>query len=267
MQNDLTYCLKIFKHRMTQNYFGEKWKVVEFDFEITNSGRIEVSNLGRLRSFNKVSDGNIVKGSMINGYPILRLKLYKPRDEKLQKKFDHSQQQVFKLARQLKLLKNEGESKILIAETSNLLDTLKKNLSKKFKDDLKARTINYHSLVHRLVAEYFITKPAAKQTIVAHLDHNKLNNRANNLKWMTPEENYEHQKNSPHVILEKQERRHRRKEDSNATKLTVTKVMLMKKLINQGKPMKQLVKLFKVTDTQILRIKRGENWADIKAAN
>ena len=43
--------------------------------------------------------------------------------------------------------------------------------------------------------------------------------------------------------------------------------MLMKKLINQGKPMKQLVKLFKVTDTQILRIKRGENWADIKAAN
>lgn len=41
----------------------------------------------------------------------------------------------------------------------------------------------------------------------------------------------------------------------------------MKKLFNEGKPMKQLVKLFKVTDTQILRIKRGENWADIKAAN
>jgi hypothetical protein len=251
---------------MTQNHFGEKWKVVSFDFEFTNSGRIEVSNFGRLRTFNKVSDGNLVNGSMINGYRILRLKLYKPRDEKLQKKFDHLQQETLKLARQLKALKQQGESKITIAETSKLLDTLKKNLSKKFQDDLKARTINYHSLVHRLVAEYFLTKPTSKQTIVAHLDHDKLNNRAKNLKWMTPEENYEHQKNSPHVINEKVERKHRRKEDSKATKLSVTKVMLMKKLIDQGKPMKQLTRLFKVTDTQILRIKRGENWADIKAA-
>ena len=83
---------------------------------------------------------------------------------------------------------------------------------------------------------------------------------------MTPEENYEHQKDSPHVIKEKQERRHRPKENSRATKLTVTKVMFMKKLINQGKPMKQLVKLFKVTETQIIRIRRGENWSDIEAA-
>lgn len=252
---------------MTQNYFGEKWKIVAFDFEFTNSGRIEVSNFGRLRTFNKVSDGNIVNGSMINGYRILRLKLYKPRDEKLQKEFDYLQQEVFKLARQLKLLKEQGESKITITETLKLLDTLKKNISKKFQADLKARTINYHSLVHRLVAENFLQKPTEQQTIVGHLDHDKLNNRSNNLKWMTPEENYEHQKNSPQVINEKQERRHRRKENSRATKLSVTKVMLLKKLINQGKPMKQLVKLFKVTETQILRIKRGENWADIKAAN
>jgi hypothetical protein len=251
---------------MTQNYFGEKWKVLEFGFEFTNSGRIEVSNFGRLRTFNKVSDGNIINGSMINGYRILRVKLYKPRDEKLQNKFDYLQQQVFKLARQLKLITDRNESKITITETSNLLDTLKKNLSKKFQDDLKARTINYHSLVHRLVADYFLAKPATMQTIVAHLDNDKLNNRANNLKWMTPEENYEHQKKSPQVINEKKDRRDRGKESSSTTKLSVTKVMLMKKLINQGKPMKQLVKQFKVTDTQIFRIKRGENWADIEAA-
>ena len=219
-----------------------------------------------LSTSSRISNGNIINGSILDGYRILRLKLYKPRDEKLQNKFDHLQKQVFKLARQLKSLKDNDESKITITETSNLVDTLKKNLSKKFQDDLKARTINYHSLVHRLVADYFLTKPTSKQTIVAHLDHDKLNNRVNNLKWMTPEENYEHQKNSPHVINEKQERRHRRKEDSRATKLSVTKVMLMKKLINEGKPMKQLVKLFKVTETQIFRIKRGENWTDIKAA-
>ncbi len=251
---------------MTKNYPGEQWKTLKFDFEFTNQGRIEVSNFGRLRTFNKISDGNIINGSMINGYQILRLKLYKPRDEKVQSRLDYLQQQVFKLARKLKSLKNNNESKKTIAETAELMDTLKKNISKKFKDDVKERTINYHALVHRLVADYFLKKPTSKQTIVAHLDYDKLNNRTSNLKWMTAEENYEHQKYSPHVIKEKQERRKKPKEHSRATKLTVTKVMLLKKLLNQNKPMKQLVKLFKVTETQILRIKRGENWTDIEAA-
>lgn len=251
---------------MTKDYPGEQWKTVKFGFDFTNDFRLEVSNFGRLRTFNKISDGNIINGSMINGYRIIRLKLYTPRDEKMQSRLDYLQQQVFKLTRKLKSLKDNKESKKVINEISELLDTLKKNLSKKFQADLKERTINYHSLFHRLVANYFLKKPTAKQTIVAHLNHDKLNNRANNLLWMTPEENYEHQKSSPHVIKEKQERRHRRKENSRATKLSVTKVMLMKKLINQGKPMKQLVKQFKVTDTQIFRIKRGENWGDIEAA-
>ncbi|HEY5371088.1 MAG TPA: HNH endonuclease signature motif containing protein [Hanamia sp.] len=251
---------------MTKDYPGEEWKTLKFDSEFTNKGRIEVSNFGRLRTFNKVSDGNLINGSMINGYRVLKLKLYKARDEKIQKRFDYLQEQALKLARKLKSLKNNNENQKTIADTAKLLDTLKTNLSKKFKDDLKERTINYHSLVHRLVAVYFLKKPIAGQTIVAHLDHNKLNNRANNLQWMTPEQNYEHQKNSPYVIAEMQDRRLRRKENSRTTKLTVTKVMLLKKLLAQNKPMKQLVKIFKVTETQILRIKRGENWTDIEAA-
>jgi HNH endonuclease len=251
---------------MTKDYPGEQWKTVKFDFEFTNVFRIEISNFGRLRTFNKISDGDIVNGSMINGYRIIRLKLFRPRDGKIQNRFDYLQQQVFKLARKLKSIKENNESKKTINETAGLLASLKQNLSKKFQDDLKERTIHYHSLFHRLVADYFLKKPTAKQTIVAHLDYNKLNNRASNVKWMTPEENYEHQQNSPHVIKAKQDRRLRRKENSRATKLTVTKVMLLKKMLNQGKPMKQLVKQFKVTDTQIFRIKRGENWADIEAA-
>ncbi|CAN5279621.1 HNH endonuclease [soil metagenome] len=251
---------------MVKDYPGEQWKTISFDFEFTNKSRIEVSNFGRLRTFNKIFQGNIINGSMINGYRIMRLKLYKPRDKEIQSKFNYLQQQVLKLAQQLKLLKQNGESQHSIDETTELLKSLKKNLSKKFQQDLKARTINYHSLIHRLVANYFLQKPEEGKTIVAHLDHNKLNNRANNLKWMTPEENYAHQKNSPHVIKEKQERRKRRKENSRATKLTVTKVMLLKKMLNEGKPIRQLVKQFKVTDTQIFRIKRGENWAEIDAA-
>lgn len=245
---------------------GEKWKEVVFGFEFSNQFRLEVSNHGRLRTFHKLSQGNIIKGSMTEGYRIVRLKLYQPRDEAVQAKLDHLQQQVFKLARKIKTLQAEGASKKDITEAESLLDLLKKNLSKKFKQDQKSRTINYHALIHRLVAEYFIKQPSPEHTIVAHLDHDKLNNHVSNLKWMTPEENYEHQKGSPHVKLDKQQRRERQQANPNRAKLTVTKVMLLKKLLNEGKPMKQLVKQFKITDTQILRIKRGENWANVPAA-
>ncbi len=67
---------------MTKDYPSEQWKTVKFDLEFTNESRLEVSNFGRLRSFNKISDGNLVNGSMINGYRIIRLKLYRPREEK-----------------------------------------------------------------------------------------------------------------------------------------------------------------------------------------
>jgi hypothetical protein len=101
------------------------------------------------------------------------------------------------------------------------------------------------------VAEYFVSQPSSQHTIVAHLDYNKLNNNKSNLKWMTPDENYLHQRFSPNVIASRAYSDGRRKEDARSTKLSVTKVMLLKKLLNQGKPMRQLVKQFKVTETQI----------------
>ncbi len=251
---------------MTNNYSAEQWKTVQFDFEFTQDGHIEISNYGRIRSFNRISKGNLLKPSIINGYYILRLKLYRPREQKTQKEFDYLQEQTSILGQQLKTLKNNNSDAEKIATMTELLESLKKNITKRLKDDLKNRTINYASLVHRLVATYFLNKPSEEHTVVAHLDFEKLNNKFTNLKWMTLKENYEHQQKSPYVIKEKEERIHKRKESSKATKLTVTKVMLLKKLLNEGKPLKTLVKQFKISETQIFRIKRGENWADIEAA-
>ncbi|MCW3109474.1 MAG: Helix-turn-helix domain of resolvase, partial [Segetibacter sp.] len=41
---------------MIKNYPGESWKEVRFDFEFTNDYRLEVSNFGRLKSYNKLFD-------------------------------------------------------------------------------------------------------------------------------------------------------------------------------------------------------------------
>ena len=261
---------------MNKDLPGEQWKPVVFDFDYVNSCRFEISNYGRLRSFHKNSEGNLLKGSLTNGYKIVRLKFFKERDAKTEAHFQYLQEQISKLYKKispkkqsLKVKKKKDASyealKKEVEEGMQLLTRLKKSLSKKYAQDMKSRTIHYHALFHRLVAEYFLEKPSPEHTVVAHLDHDKLNNKAGNLRWMTPEENYKHQQNSPKVIEEKKYRTVR-KQESGSNKLTVTKVMLLKKLLNQGKPIRLLVKQFKVTNTQILRIKRGENWADVEAA-
>ena len=262
---------------MKKNYPGEQWKPIVFDFEFANETRIEISNFGRIKTFNKVSNGNIIKGSMVNGYAIIRLKFFKAREDNVQERLNYLQQQVLQLTQKTKQLQaalndlsrqNDTylSNKKEFEEISLTLKKLKESVSKKFCNDLKSRTIYYQALIHRLVAKYFIKQPSPEHTLVAHLDYNKLNNQRSNLKWMTPDENYLHQRFSPNVIASKAYEGGRRKEDARSTKLSVTKVMLLKKLLNEGKPMRQLVKQFKVTETQILRIKRGENWAEVQAA-
>jgi hypothetical protein len=249
------------------DYTGEQWKAIEFDFEYSNETRFEVSNYGRVRSFHwRAPNGNILKPGLTLGYEFISLKFLKPRDKSAQEQLDALQEEVVKLTSQLALMKKSGESETAINDTKNRLTNLNQHLKKKRAEDIKLRRINWQSLVHRIVATYFLEKPSQEHTLVAHLDYQKRNNSYRNLKWMTPAENYAHQQKSPNVIKDKLEKKYGNKTKSKATKLTVTRVMLLKKMLNQGKPMKQLVRLFKVTETQIFRIKRGENWKDIEAA-
>jgi hypothetical protein len=251
---------------MEKSMPGERWKNVDFNFDYANDNRIEVSNFGRIRSFNRLSDGNVLEGSMINGYKIIRLKFFAERDEVAERKFNYHNKQIAKFTVKLRQMKKEKASKSAIKEATDLLNSLRANQTKKLAADWKSRATNYHSLVHKLVADYFLKKPSEKYTVVAHLDYDKLNNRASNLKWMTHEENVIHQRSSPHVIAEKEKRRMSGGRTNRTTKLSVTKVMLLKKLLNEGKPVKALVKQFKVSDMQIYRIKSGENWGDVPAA-
>src|ERR1035437_654915 len=111
----------------------------------------------------------------------------------------------------------------------------------------KKKGIKYKTLfIHKLVAEYFLKKKSDEQIFVLHLDHSRDNNFVENLKWATKPEMIEHSKKSPAVI------RGRKKTiqhniNSDGRKLTVTKVMLIKKKILDPKRktrMKMIAKQF-----------------------
>ena len=120
--------------------------------------------------------------------------------------------------------------------------------------------------IYKLVAEFFIPKTSEEQQYVLHLDYVRDNDLVKNLKWATYEEKQAHYKKSPHVINSmKNLIEHNIKADGR--KLTTTKVIYLKKLLNkpnQKTRIKMLAKQFGVSEMQINRIKRGENWGHIK---
>lgn len=126
--------------------------------------------------------------------------------------------------------------------------------------------INKHFFVCKLVAHLFVPKQSEDQTYVLHLDRVRDNDDYRNLKWATREEMIEHSRKSPFVIQAKKNLlEHNIKSDGK--KLTVTKVILIKKLL--AKPdrktrLKMIAKQFGVSEMQIRRIKSGENWGHIK---
>ena len=48
---------------MAKDFQGEKWKEVKLDFDFINNYRLEISNSGRLKSFNKKANGDFLEGS------------------------------------------------------------------------------------------------------------------------------------------------------------------------------------------------------------
>jgi hypothetical protein len=244
----------------------ELWKKVKINIEHSNPFTLEVSNLGRLRTTNTFADKKIVTGSLVNGYRIIRLKLFKPREPKVQLLIDKLQKKVAKTNVIIKQQIAEGAKKSLLKDTQKELDATKAELRKVIDANTKERIINHHCLIHRLVATAFLPKPKAGQKIVAHTNFNKTDNNATNLQWMSLAENIAHQQKSPHVKKARKERAERPFTNSKVNKLTIAKVAQLKKQLLAGKPIKDLVAKYNITETQIYRIKKGENWGKVEAA-
>ena len=125
---------------------------------------------------------------------------------------------------------------------------------------------NKHLFFYKLVAEYFIPKTSEEQVCILHLDRKRDNDDYRNLRWATKEEMEEHRSKSPFVIQAKKDLVQHNL-NSNGRKLTVTKVMLIKKLLakpEQTTRLKMIAKQFGVSEMQIRRIKTGENWSQVK---
>jgi hypothetical protein len=129
------------------------------------------------------------------------------------------------------------------------------------------KVINKHKIFYKLVAEYFVPKTSDDQVHVIHLDRQKDNNVSSNLKWVTKTEMIEFYNKSHNVIKARLKMKAENTYNGGHKKLTVTKVMLIKKLLanpERKTRLKMIAKQFGISEMQLNRIKRGENWGYVK---
>lgn len=132
------------------------------------------------------------------------------------------------------------------------------------------RSLNLHRpnnkgtlYIHREIARLFCKKPSPRHRFVIHLNHNKTDNKAANLKWVVSDEVSRHQQNSPAKIAYKKIQANR----SSGLKLNANQVSAIKKIIADPKrrlTYKQLAKKYAVSEMTLYRIKSGENWRRVK---
>ncbi len=132
----------------------------------------------------------------------------------------------------------------------------------------KFKTGKSYEYIHRLVAKLFLDKPGDEHNIVIHMDHQKKNNHFKNLKWVTLKEKKAHEQTSPLVIAAR--KRAKETPPTEGHKLTSTDVLRIKKKIwdpNRKTRLKLIAKQFNISEMQLYRIKRGENWSHIRVPN
>jgi len=113
-------------------------------------------------------------------------------------------------------------------------------------------------LVHKLTAEYFVEKTSENQDVVIHLDWNKQNNFFTNLQWETKANSYKRM----HKVL--QEARKKAGKVVTSSKLSTDDVAAIKGMLEKGVKQNLIAKLFCVSEMQVSRIARKENWPEIE---
>ena len=254
----------------------ERWASVEMPELFSNRFKLEISNYGKVKRTDKQTNNVILlKQFITEGYPQAKFTLLEKRTDKEQQTIDENRNKIIEFELEIKdlTIKSESFDNDIITQSEILtslenkkseLDKIKKNFKIKYRKIEQKRKRNFSNLVHRLVAIYFVEEESENHNFVAHLDYDKLNNHHSNLKWMTRAENVQHQLGSPYVLKSKIKAMTIGR--VTRSKLTTSQVSILKKRMNEGVSLSDLSKRYPVTQTQLLRIKRGENWAKVPAA-
>ena len=187
-----------------------------------------------------------------------------PNEEFREVKIDYPLQKRYAISNRGRLIsftESVETGTLLNGGKSSGFRTLRYKIRKK-----NGKTAEKTLFIYRLVAELFLPKRSEKDLHVIHLDYSLDNDIVTNLRWATFEEKFEHRRKNPKVInsiLKVQQT----KLKSDGRKLTLTKVMHLKKILNDPNRKtraKMLAKQFGISEMQVSRIKSGENWGHIK---
>lgn len=109
-------------------------------------------------------------------------------------------------------------------------------------------------LIHRMVARAFIGNPPEGREQVNHIDHNRSNNRLENLEWCSPKENTQHcLKAGRHI-------RGMRQKDA---KLIDDDIPIIRYLLERGCVIADVSRCFGVSIAVVGKIKLGQLWKHI----
>lgn len=123
---------------------------------------------------------------------------------------------------------------------------------------LKVKGVKRQYCVHKLIAEYFIPKKSEDEVVVIHKDWNKQNNYYKNLQWVSAKDSYKRM----HKKLKEDQKREGRTVTNS--KLKAEDIIALKRMLKNGIKQNVIAKLFAISEMQVTRIKRNENWAHIK---
>lgn len=112
-------------------------------------------------------------------------------------------------------------------------------------------------MIHRLMAIAFLAKPSDAHTQVNHIDGNRLNNRLDNLEWVTPSQNTWH---SIQVLGNLQSGEH-----NPQAKLTEADVVEIRRLYATGNYYHhEIAPMFGVTGGTIAKIVNRQLWGHVE---
>jgi hypothetical protein len=159
---------------------------------------------------------------------------------------------------------SKGNFKSLLNENERLLrqKTIKSYRAVSIKSQNKTKTL----FIHRLVAEYFGEKRPTRSNFVIHIDYDKKNNCAENLKVASKKDYLIYQDNNPSKLSIRE--RNRLTAGKRGMVLTKKKVIKLKKHLFKKKKKytnKELAEKFEISEMTLYRIKRGELWFTVKS--